>query len=253
MDLEFADEIYIFVNEKIKGLKFYDRSPSKVEQKFAGQLPEGVFHTDKHSMEQVVWDEKVNEPNATKVVHYRDGSNNARTYMVSAEKFQEILESILTAQMEGRKTFVIDTRDKDIEKESVKAGSIDRSQHLRNPDDVIRRENISGKYHDAGQAHVGETTGRPPDIPHKDRSKHEITTDEVVANVSERVFGISDDKLLKITQKKHDAATPSRGKTNGIPTQIAKMGKDIGNSEMEPVDKHIKALLDKLLGKGEKQ
>ncbi len=115
MELEYADEIYIFVSEDMKGLKFIDRSPSEAEQKFAGQLPDGVFHSDMHSMSQVEWDKDVNEPNGTKLIHYRDGSNNARTYMVSAEKFQEILETIMMAQKDGKGEFIIDTRDRQIE------------------------------------------------------------------------------------------------------------------------------------------
>lgn len=122
MELEYADEIYIFVSEDMKGLKFIDRSPSWVEQKFAGQLPEGVFHSDVHSMSQAEWDEEVNEPNGTKLIHYRDGSNNARTYMVSAEKFQEILETIMVAQKDGKGEFVIDTRDR--EKEVVRNSEV---------------------------------------------------------------------------------------------------------------------------------
>lgn len=122
MELEYADEIYIFVSEDMKGLKFIDRSPSEAEQKFAGQLPDGVFHSDMHSMSQVEWDEEVNEPNGTKLIHYRDGSNNARTYMVSAEKFQEILETIMMAQKDGKGEFVIDTRDR--EKEVVRDSEV---------------------------------------------------------------------------------------------------------------------------------
>lgn len=122
MELEYADEIYIFVSEDMKGLKFIDRTPSEAEQKFAGKLPEGVFHSDIHSMSQAEWDEEVNEPNGTKLIHYRDGSNNARTYMVSAEKFQEILQTIMVAQKDGKGEFVIDTRDR--EKEVVKDSEV---------------------------------------------------------------------------------------------------------------------------------
>lgn len=122
MELEYADEIYIFVSEDMKGLKFIDRTPSEAEQKFAGHLPEGVFHSDIHSISQAEWDEEVNEPNGTKLIHYRDGSNNARTYMVSAEKFQEILQTIMMAQKDGKGEFVIDTRDR--EKEVVRDSEV---------------------------------------------------------------------------------------------------------------------------------
>ena len=113
IEQELADEIYIFISKNMKGLKFIDRSPSKVEQKFAGQLPEGVFYSDIHSMSQAEWNDDINEPNGTKIVHYRDGSNNSRTYMVSEEKFQEILQSILKAKNYGDEQLVIDTREKE--------------------------------------------------------------------------------------------------------------------------------------------
>jgi len=117
MELEYADEIYIFVSEDVKGLKFIDRTPNEAEQKFAGKLPEGVFHSDVHSISEAEWDEEVNEPNGTKLIHYRDGSNNARTYMVSAEKFQKILETIFMAQENGKDEVIIDTKDR--EKEAI--------------------------------------------------------------------------------------------------------------------------------------
>ena len=120
IEQELADEIYIFISKNMKGLKFIDRSPSKVEQKFAGQLPEGVFYSDIHSMSQAEWNDDINEPNGTKIVHYRDGSNNSRTYMVSEEKFQEILQSILKAKNYGDEQLVIDTREKESADEKSK-------------------------------------------------------------------------------------------------------------------------------------
>lgn len=113
-EAEFADEIYIFVNENSKGLKFYDRAPSEPVQKFAGRLPQGVFLTDIQLVRQVEWDSDINVPNGTKVVRYVDGSNNATTYIVSAEKFQEISAAILVAQQRNETTIRIDTRSKEI-------------------------------------------------------------------------------------------------------------------------------------------
>lgn len=134
--MEFADEVYIFTSEDKEGFKFYDRSPSRAEQEFAGELPEGVFITDKYSLESAKWDDEINIPNGTKIVRYRDGSNNATTYIVSEEKYQEILDKLLTASKENGDRIIIDTRE--IDKQKSEYNTSDRSQHERTSEDNIR-------------------------------------------------------------------------------------------------------------------
>ncbi len=116
MDKELANEICIFISKDMPGIKFYDRTPSEEEQEFSGEFPEGVFQTDRYSISKVEWDEEMNEPNATRLIHYRDVSNTVRTYMVSAEKFQEILGAISSVKNTGNEYIIIDTREPEKEK-----------------------------------------------------------------------------------------------------------------------------------------
>jgi len=156
MEFDLADEIYIFVSKDKKGLKFIGSSPSDEEQKFAGELPEGVFYSKRNLMSSVKWDEEVNEPNGTRILHYRDGDNNARTYMVSEEKFQKILETVLTAQIEGKNELKIDTRDKvreeeksDINMEQPVAQKVEEEKGIQQPVVEENSENIE-------QSHIEE-------------------------------------------------------------------------------------------------
>lgn len=104
---------YIFAGEGLEGIKFYDRSPSKVEQKLIGELPDGVFHTDKNSISSATWNDDINKPNTTIMVNYREGSGKVTTYIVSEAKYQEILNAIINANKENSDKIVIDTREKE--------------------------------------------------------------------------------------------------------------------------------------------
>lgn len=114
--LQLADEIYIFPIGSTSGIKFYDRTPDKVVQELTGTIPEGVFHTDEHSIADAEWDDRVNQPNQTIMVKYVDGSNRVTTYIVTEEKYREILETIGTPEKRSDGIIVIDTREKEIKK-----------------------------------------------------------------------------------------------------------------------------------------
>lgn len=116
MGAEFADEIHLFTEvngARVSnlGIMFYDRTPSRVEQKFAGILPEQVYLTDKHSIEQVEWNDKVNKPFQTVEAFYRDGSNNVTTYMLPLARMEKVLTEIREAISRGDKTIRIDLSD----------------------------------------------------------------------------------------------------------------------------------------------
>lgn len=111
-DLELADEVYIFYDEKKPGIKFYDRSPNMAEQRLTGVLAKGVYLTDKHSIEKVNWDAKFNVPNGTLHLSYMDGAHNATTYVVSKEKYTEILDCIKKSIVAKEDRIKIDTREK---------------------------------------------------------------------------------------------------------------------------------------------
>lgn len=122
MERELADEVHIFVSSEsgervdIEGLKFYDRSPSEQVQKLTGQLGSDVYLTDIHSIERAKWNNDINSPGKSVKVEYRDGSNSVRTYVVSEEKFYEIVNSIMDQTRERKdgviKIDVSDARDK---------------------------------------------------------------------------------------------------------------------------------------------
>lgn len=116
MEMELANEVHLFVefNGVIvgnSGIMFYDRAPSKVEQKFAGGLPEQVYLTDKHSIQKVEWDEKVNKPFETVKVRYMDGSNDVTTYILPVKRMEKVLREIDEAIKRGDEKIRIDLSD----------------------------------------------------------------------------------------------------------------------------------------------
>ena len=116
MEMELADEIYLFVEvggkrDGNRGIKFYNRPLSKAEEMFAGGLPDGVYLTDKASIKPVEWDDKVNKPNETVRVHYMDGTHDATTYMLTTSKMAQVLDAINEAVKRGEKRIRIDLSD----------------------------------------------------------------------------------------------------------------------------------------------
>ena len=124
MEKEFANEVHIFISSEsgkkieIEGLKFYDRSPEMPVQELTGILGEDTYLTDIHSIERTKWDDEINKEGESVEVNYMDGSNNVKTYVVSEEKFYEIINSIMEQRWE-RKDGIIkidmgDGRDKKV-------------------------------------------------------------------------------------------------------------------------------------------
>ena len=76
---ELANIVYIFYSKNEQGIKFYDRTPEGMEMKIIGDLPDGKFKTDKHSISLVNWNDEVNIENTTELYRVRDGSVAVRT------------------------------------------------------------------------------------------------------------------------------------------------------------------------------
>lgn len=114
-ELEFADEIYIFVSPDKPGIKFYDKSPYGAVAKFSGSLPEDKFQTSIHSISQVEWDKEVNIPNKSQLIRCIDGSSyTVTTIMVSSEKMKEILQTI--SESEDKTRIIIDVMENKLDK-----------------------------------------------------------------------------------------------------------------------------------------
>ena len=109
IERELANIVYIFYSKKEQGIKFYDRTPDGMEAKIIGDLPDGKFKTDKHSISLVNWNDEVNIENTTELYRVRDGSVAVRTIMVSEEKYMEIADSILKQQ--NNDEIIIDARN----------------------------------------------------------------------------------------------------------------------------------------------
>ncbi len=87
-DRELADIIYIFVSPDKPGIKFYSHSPKSA-------LHFGTFETDRASISKVKWDDKVNTQDGAALFRVRDGSVTVKTYIVSIEQMESILDSII--------------------------------------------------------------------------------------------------------------------------------------------------------------
>lgn len=124
MEKEFASEVHIFISSEsgkkidIEGLKFYDRSPEMPAQELTGILGGDVYLTNIHSIERTKWDDEINKEGEAVEVNYMDGSNSVKTYVVSEEKFYEIVNSIMSQTKERKdgmiKIDMSDCRDKKV-------------------------------------------------------------------------------------------------------------------------------------------
>ena len=90
MELELANEVYVFYDKNLPGFKFYDRTPEPGSPvgKFAGVPPEGVFLA--YELEDAKWDDEINRPNESVLVKYVEGTNTVTTIMVTTEKMNEL-------------------------------------------------------------------------------------------------------------------------------------------------------------------
>ena len=101
-------EIYVFYSEEEPGIKFYDKTPEREFQETIRDYPDGMYVTDKSSIEQnIVWDSKINNPDNKDIVSL-DGETISTTYMVSLQQFQKINKDI---KSNSNKEVIIDTRD----------------------------------------------------------------------------------------------------------------------------------------------
>lgn len=124
MENEFTKEVHIFVTSEsgkkieIDGLKFYDRSPNVPAQELTGELVKDTYLTDIHSIERTRWDDEINKEGEAVEVKHMDGSNSIKTYVVSEEKFYEVVNSIMSQRKERKdgmiKIDMSDWRDKKI-------------------------------------------------------------------------------------------------------------------------------------------
>lgn len=86
-DKELADIIYIFVSPDKPGIKFYSRSPRSA-------LNFGIFETRISSISSAEWDSKVNDQDKVSLLKTREGSVAIKTYIVSVEQMNKIIDSI---------------------------------------------------------------------------------------------------------------------------------------------------------------
>lgn len=112
-EMDITDVIYIFTSTDKPGIKFYDRTPRRMETELTGTLPEGKYLTDMDSISVATWDEETNKANTTILCKVKDGTLNIKTIMVSEEQFIDIVNEIM--KQKDNKVIVIDTRNKKIE------------------------------------------------------------------------------------------------------------------------------------------
>lgn len=112
---ELADIVYIFISPDKPGIRFYDRTPSAAETKITGNIPEGKFITDTHSISVVSWDSTLNSPNTSNKIMTRRGEVVIKTIMVTEKQFNLIASEILRPRKDER--IVIDTIERKMENE----------------------------------------------------------------------------------------------------------------------------------------
>lgn len=281
---EFADVIYMFLEEGGKGILLYDRSEDISARDLAETLKDGEFITDTVSCESVEWDDSVNIPNESLRVRYVEGSRKETTYIVSREKMIEVLSAILEAKKENRSYIKIDP------KERIPMNKFNAAEDYMNSYDDKKRllEELQGK--------VNQIIAKSETSNKKD-GKIEIVeptveTNNVTSRQADKVLSLeesfikmnNDNKEILLangfteqntsTRSKHSielsdinakvAETLAKeDKTFGEKTiaisemAIADMEANVKESELMPIKKKgfkewIKVLIDKLMGKGEK-
>lgn len=109
LEMDYADIVYIFTDPKKPGIAFYDRTPSRKEEKEAKGIKEGQYLTELEDISRVSWDEKTNIPNGERTFMYVDGEVKVKTIMVSEERMKMILDKLL--KCEPHSMVIIDTSE----------------------------------------------------------------------------------------------------------------------------------------------
>lgn len=101
VEMELANEVYIFYDKNKPGIRFFIRNPEEgtPEGKFAGLPPEGVYYTE--DIHEAQWDDGINVPGETIPVRYKNGSNKVTTIMVSEEEMKGIVEQFEEDKKKG--------------------------------------------------------------------------------------------------------------------------------------------------------
>lgn len=107
-EMELADIVCIFTSPEQPGIMFYDRTPEpSPEARFAVNLEEGKYITDRASISRTEWNEKIHIANGDRSVRFREGTAKVTTIIVTEEKMKDILDGISKSEDPSR--IVIDT------------------------------------------------------------------------------------------------------------------------------------------------
>lgn len=103
---ENADEVYVFSEAGGKrasnmGIKFYARTKREVKKALFGGLPEGVYVTNKDSIEPAIWDDKL-------VIYSGAEDPSTIVYSLSSEMMEQLIDKINEAIKDERKTICVD-------------------------------------------------------------------------------------------------------------------------------------------------
>ena len=90
-----ANVIYLFISPDKPGIKFYDRSPDKLEGELTGSLSRESYITDITSISFVDWNPEENKPNLSEQVKINSGDTyTVTTIMVTESEMLRILQDI---------------------------------------------------------------------------------------------------------------------------------------------------------------
>lgn len=160
-EMNLANEIHIFPSDSKIGIMFYDKTPSETEQKLTGTVPQGVYHTKENSIEEVEWDDEINSPNVTISVRYMNGTNTVTTYVVTPQKFAEILNTIKKSIEAKEEQIVVDTREKEKDEKSKRniineISHLDKYANIKDSEIKNIQKELTEKYIDINDISKGE-------------------------------------------------------------------------------------------------
>lgn len=94
MRRQLPNEVYIFTAPGEPGIKFYDRSPEGVAEKYAGPIPKKTYQTDILSVSLSQWNPQLHKPNRSILATDRSGSYTITTFIVPPQQLIGILQAI---------------------------------------------------------------------------------------------------------------------------------------------------------------
>ena len=98
MRRKLPNEVYIFTSPGEPGIRFYDRSPEGIAERFAGPIPKKTYQTDILSIVPAAWNPQLHKPNRSILATDRSGSYTITTFIVPPQQLISILRTIESSE-----------------------------------------------------------------------------------------------------------------------------------------------------------